>query len=158
MEWVVSNGWILWFALALVLAAIEAATVDLVFLMLAGGAVAAGLVAILGVSFTLEVITAVIVATALLGIVRPMVKSRLGSPDAPKVGIDAYLGRTAEVVETVSSRDGRVKLSGEIWSARVTDHDTTLAPGRRVEVVAVRGAQVIVVPVEPTGDASSQGV
>jgi membrane protein implicated in regulation of membrane protease activity len=41
MDWFGDNPWLGWLGLALILAAVEAATVDFVFLMLAGGAVAA---------------------------------------------------------------------------------------------------------------------
>ena len=37
MDWLGDNPWLAWLGVALVLAAIEAATVDFVFIMLAGG-------------------------------------------------------------------------------------------------------------------------
>ena len=42
MDWLTGNVWLFWIGVALVLAAIEAATVDFVFIMFAGGALAAG--------------------------------------------------------------------------------------------------------------------
>ena len=50
MDWLNDNVWLFWLGLALVLAAIEAATVDFVFLMFAGGALAAAVAAGLGAS------------------------------------------------------------------------------------------------------------
>ncbi|HYO85999.1 MAG TPA: NfeD family protein [Dermatophilaceae bacterium] len=151
------NAWVMWLALALTFGAIEAATADLVFLMLAGGAVAAAVASLLGASFAVEVITAVVVATALLGVVRPIAKRRLTTAPKASMGADAYIGRSAVVVETVSSRDGRVKLGGEIWSARVAQDRPEAEPGREVQVVAISGATVIVVPVEPTGEPTTRG-
>ena len=43
MEWLGDNPWLGWLGIGLALAAIEAATVDFVFVMLAGGALAASL-------------------------------------------------------------------------------------------------------------------
>ena len=48
MEWLTDSPWLAWIAIALILAAIEAATVDFVFVMLAGGALAGALTAGLG--------------------------------------------------------------------------------------------------------------
>ena len=48
MEWLGDNPWLGWLGIGLALAAIEAATVDFVFVMLAGGALAASLAAALG--------------------------------------------------------------------------------------------------------------
>lgn len=159
MEWMDDNAWVLWLALALTFGAVEAATVDFVFLMLAGGAVAAAVVSLLGASFAVEVITAVVVATALLAVVRPLVKRRLVSPEQAALGTDAHLGRSAVVVETVTARDGRVKLAGEIWSARVAEGRAAIDTGREVQVIAITGATVIVIPVVPgtTAEASSRG-
>lgn len=147
MQWVDGNGWILWLALALTFGAIEAATVDLMFLMLAGGALAAALMNLLGLGLVTQVVVAVVVAIALLGVVRPMVKRRLGTVPRAALGVDAHLGRTAIVVQTVTEHDGRVKLGGEIWTARVAQDRPPAEVGQEVQVVAVNGATVIVVPV-----------
>ena len=48
MDWLIDNWWLAWLGLAIVLAAIEAATVDFVFLMFAGGAAAGAVAAALG--------------------------------------------------------------------------------------------------------------
>jgi len=78
------SGWLAWVALALALAAFEAASVDFVFVMLAGGALAAAVAAGGGASFTVQVITAVVVATALLLMARPIVKRRFMVPARPR--------------------------------------------------------------------------
>ncbi len=156
VQWIANNGWIWWLALAVALAAVEAVTVDLVFLMLAGGALAAALASFLGVPFALAVIVAVIAATALLGIARPPLKRRLlrVTPEIP-MGADAQVGRPAIVVEPVTSLAGRVKLSGEIWSARAAVDSPELPVGREVRVVAIDGATVIVTPL--VGSTPSEG-
>ncbi|MDO5711763.1 MAG: NfeD family protein, partial [Micrococcales bacterium] len=47
-EWLQGNEWAAWLAVALILGVVEAATVDLVFLMLAGGALAGTIAALAG--------------------------------------------------------------------------------------------------------------
>ena len=53
-------------------------------------------------------------------------------------------GRTGRVLQTVTPNDGRVKLAGEVWSARSRDDRTTFQPGQEVQVVSIEGATVIV--------------
>jgi hypothetical protein len=75
MSWFSDNDWLAWLGLALILGAIEVISVDFVFVMLAGGAVAGSAAAAAGFGFPAQVISAVVVATALLLGVRPIVRS-----------------------------------------------------------------------------------
>jgi glutamate-1-semialdehyde 2,1-aminomutase len=56
-EWLGDNAWVLWLGLALILGIIETTTSDLVFLMLAGGAIAGGLAAMVGAVVTKAVVS-----------------------------------------------------------------------------------------------------
>jgi len=145
MSWGSDSGWLVWMGLALVLGAIEAASVDFVFSMLAGGALAGAVAAALGASFTVQVITAVVVATALLAMVRPLAKRYFMVPEGHGgIGAVAQVGRSALVLETVTEHDGRVKLGGEIWSARTPQDTAACLPGQEVRVVSIEGATAIV--------------
>jgi membrane protein implicated in regulation of membrane protease activity len=64
-------GWLAWLGVAIALGAIEAATVDFVFLMLAGGALGGSVAAAVGAPFPVQAIVAVVVAGILLGVARP---------------------------------------------------------------------------------------
>ena len=150
MEWMDQNGWLAWMGLALVLVAIEAMTVDLVFVMLAGGAVAAAIVAALGGGLELQVVVAVVVALLLVGVVRPIAKRQLTRRgDSGPIGAAALVGREARVLEPVTEVDGRVRLAGETWSARVPDDVRRIEPGEEVRVLRIEGAVAVVVPEEP---------
>lgn len=145
MDFLTDNPWVVWVAVALVLAAIEAATVDFVFVMLAGGALAGGLAAGLGGNATVQVIIAVLVAGLLLFVVRPIVKRKFteGEHDHT-IGASSLVGREARVLQTVTDTDGRIKLAGETWSARVAEGAQNLRPGDDVRVIAIHGATAIV--------------
>lgn len=147
MDWFWENGWILWLALALVFAAVEVATVDLVFLMLAGGAVVAGFASLAGLGLFWETVIGVGAAIALLGVVRPMIRRRIGTVPETPMGVHAQIGRIAVVLATVTEHEGRVKLSGNEWTARVPRNQPPIAAGEEAKVVDFRGATVIVVPV-----------
>jgi membrane protein implicated in regulation of membrane protease activity len=152
MEWFADNQWLAWLGTALVLAAIEAATVDFVFIMLAGGALAGAIISAAGGGFPLQVIVAVVVAGLLLFVVRPVLQRRfMDSEVSHRIGASGLVGRVARVLQTVTETDGRVKLGGETWSARVPDGAATCQPGQEVRVIAIEGATAIVV-----GDAGGQ--
>lgn len=145
MSWFIDYGWLAWLGLALVLGAVEVASVDFVFSMLAGGALAAALAAALGASFPAQVIIAVVVAGALLAIVRPLAKRYFTVPEGHGgIGAGAQVGRSAQVLETVTEHDGRVKLAGETWSARTRPGAGICLPGQEVRVVSIEGATAIV--------------
>ena len=145
MDWIGDNPWLAWVGIALVLGAIEAATVDFVFLMLAGGALVAAIEAAFGVPFPVQVISAVVVAVVLLLLLRPILTKRFTAPDvSDTIGARSLVGRTGRVLQTVTPNDGRVKLGGEVWSARTRDTGATFQPGQEVQVVSIEGATVIV--------------
>jgi len=145
MSWFSDNSWLSWLGLALVLGAVEAASVDFVFSMLAGGALAGAVAAAFGASFSVQVVTAVVVAAAMLALVRPMAKRYFAVPEgAGDIGAVAHVGRTATVLQTVTEHDGRVKLGGEIWSARTAPDAAACLPGQEVRVVSIQGATAIV--------------
>jgi membrane protein implicated in regulation of membrane protease activity len=145
MSWFGDHGWLTWVGLALVLGAIEAASVAFVFVMLAGGALAGAVAAAFGAPFAVQVIAAVGVAVALLLGVRPIVKSRFMLPGGhADIGAVAQVGRSAVVLQTVTEHDGRVKLGGETWSARTAPGAEACLPGQEVRVVAIEGATAIV--------------
>ena len=153
MEWLTDNFWLAWLGIALVLAAIEAATVDFVFIMFAGGALAGAVAAGLGASFPIQVVVAVATGILLLFTVRPIVKRQFmdGEMDH-QIGASSLVGRSARVLQAVTASAGRIKLAGETWSARLAAGATsTVGPGEEVRVIAIHGATAIVAPV-PTSD------
>jgi membrane protein implicated in regulation of membrane protease activity len=157
MDWLNGNVWLFWIGVGLVLAAIEAATVDFVFIMFAGGALAAAVAAGLGASFPVQVVVAVGVAVLLLFSVRPLIKRQFldGEVDH-QIGSSALVGREARVLQSVTDSDGRIKLGGETWSARLAPGTTTtVGPGEAVRVITIHGATAIVSPVPPSDQTST---
>ena len=159
MDWLNDNVWLFWIGVGLVLAAIEAATVDFVFIMFAGGALAAAVAAAVGASFPAQVVVAVGVAILLLFSVRPLNKRQFLDGEVDRtIGTSALVGREARVLQSVTDSDGRIKLGGETWSARLAAGTTTTAgPGEAVRVIAIHGATAIVSPVPPTDQTPGTG-
>ncbi len=53
-------------------------------------------------------------------------------------------GKQAVVLERVDGSGGRIKLAGEIWSARALNGDLSYEVGQEVDVVEIEGATAIV--------------
>jgi membrane protein implicated in regulation of membrane protease activity len=135
-------AWIVWLGVSLVLVAVEAATVDFMFLMLAGGALGGSAAAAFGAPFLVQAVVAALVAVVLLVTVRPWLKRRFTVEGHQRMGAEANLGRSAYVLDRVTNSNGRVKLAGETWSARTTGD--SIEPGEEVVVDAIEGATVVV--------------
>ncbi|MCG7524662.1 NfeD family protein [Streptomyces sp. OfavH-34-F] len=115
------------------------------FGMFAVGAVAAAVVAALGGGIVAQVLVFVIVSVALTAVVRVIaVRQRADRTPRHATGIDALKGRQAVVLERVDASGGRIKLAGEIWSARALDAGLSFEPGQQVDVVDIDGATAVV--------------
>ena len=143
-DWLGDNAWAGWLGLAVVLGIVETTTLDLVFLMLAGGALAGAIAAGVGAPLLVQAVVAVVATAALLGVVRPVARRHLRTPIEARTGVAALVGRDALVMQQVDAHSGQVKLAGEIWSARSSDDREIIEPGTRVHVVEIDGATAVV--------------
>jgi membrane protein implicated in regulation of membrane protease activity len=139
-----SFDWVAWVGLAVVLAIIEVTTLDLVFAMLAVGALAGAAAGLVTDSLLVQVLVALVVSVGMLFVVRPIALRHLRTPHAIRTGVAALIGQQGLVLEAVDARDGRVKIKGEVWSARAFDPTCTIEAGRSVEVVQIDGATAVV--------------
>ncbi|MFJ5212602.1 NfeD family protein [Streptomyces nigra] len=113
--------------------------------MLAVGAVAAALVAgFFDGDAVAQVVAFVVVSTALIAVVRPIANRHRAQRPQLVTGIDALKGKQAVVLERVDASGGRIKLAGEVWSARALDTGRTYEVGQEVDVVDIEGATAIV--------------
>lgn len=137
--------WLWWLGAALVLGVVEVLTVDLIFLMFAGGALAAMLVALLGAPLWAQVLVFAGVSVVLLMAVRPWAKDWLArSSPSTNTNARANVGRPATVLIDVTEHAGRVKLMGEVWTARAAQPGAVLPAGTTVRVVRIDGAIAVV--------------
>ena len=89
-----------------------------------------------------------ITAGAGLGVVRPLAMRHIRQPPLLRSGTSALVGRSATVVEEVTAFDGRVRIGGEVWSARSYDESQVIPAGSAVDVFAIEGATALVHPRE----------
>ncbi|MFI7012410.1 NfeD family protein [Streptomyces sp. NPDC050145] len=138
------DAWVWWLIAAAALGIPLVITAMPEFGMLSVGAVAGAVTAGLGGGIVPQVLVFAVVSCALIVVVRPIAaRHRAGQPQLA-TGIDALKGKQAVVIERVDHRGGRIKLGGEIWSARTLDGDAVFEPEQQVDVVDIEGATAIV--------------
>jgi membrane protein implicated in regulation of membrane protease activity len=144
-DWLQETQWLLWVGGALVAGLLEMLSLDFVFTMLVGGALAAALTAALGGPVTLQVVVFAVVSGVLLVVARPPMKrwARRSAPFQP-TNADALVGRRAETLTQVTTHGGQVKLAGEVWTARAAPGSLPLEPHSIAHVVAIDGATAVV--------------
>ena len=139
-----SYDWVAWLGLAVVLGIMEVTSLDLVFAMLAVGALAGAASGLFIDNVLVQVLIALVVAVGMLFVVRPIAMRHLRTPHAIRTGTDALVGQRGVVLEAVDGEGGRIKLKGEVWSARTFDPHRSIAAGQHVEVVQIDGATAVV--------------
>ncbi|MFE3858704.1 NfeD family protein [Streptomyces griseorubiginosus] len=138
------DAWVWWLVGAAALGIPLVVTAMPEFGMLAVGAVAAAVAAGLGGDVVVQVLVFVVVSVALIAVVRPIATRHRSQRPELVTGIDALKGKQAVVLERVDSAGGRIKLAGEVWSARALDTDRAYDVGQEVDVVDIEGATAIV--------------
>ncbi|MDN4473104.1 NfeD family protein [Demequina zhanjiangensis] len=134
-----------WFIGALALGIAEIFTLDLTLLMFAGGAAAGGIAALLGAPLWVSIVVFAVVSSVLLFAVRPFLLRSLRKRGAVAETNSARLvGQEAFTLDEITERAGRVKLAGEVWSARTRDDAPTIPEGVEVNVLEIKGATAIV--------------
>jgi membrane protein implicated in regulation of membrane protease activity len=146
MDWLQNHSWESWLIVALVLAATEMATLDFTLLMMAVGAGAGCLMAAIGFNVWIQVIVAAVVAVTMLAFVRPNIVKRVHRGPTVQNGPQALVGQSGLVLERVTGLTGRVRLRGEVWSARAVDDGVLIEPGAKVGVAEIDGATAVVYP------------
>jgi membrane protein implicated in regulation of membrane protease activity len=138
------DAWVWWVIAAAGLAAVEVFTLDLVFIMLAGGSLVAAGVAAADGHVAVQIAVAIVVALAGLALLRPVALRHLKSTPELRTGTAALVGREALVIEDVGPHGGRVKLNGEVWSARSYDGASVFPAGQSIAVLQIEGATALV--------------
>lgn len=152
MEWLLDNGWILWLVLFLGLAAVETLTLDLLFLMLSVGALAALVATFVGAGFVLQIVVFAVVSLLMILLVRPVAVRHLRKGPRDQLNnIDRLVGASAVALEPVTAHSGTVKIGGDTWTARSSD-GAALPAGTRLSVARIDGATAVVEPAGPDAE------
>ena len=140
------DQWIVWLIIAVLFAVGEVLTLGFFLAPFAGGALVAALIAGVGGPAIAIWAAFIVVAGVLLAALRPLARSHTRMPPQLRTGTAALVGRTAMVTQRIANGEGTgcVKLEGEQWTARAYDEDEVIEPGKRVQVIEIRGATALV--------------
>lgn len=138
------DAWVWWLVAAVCLGIPLVITAMPELGMLSVGAVAGAVTAGLGFGVVAQVVVFAAVSVALIAVVRPIAARHSAQRPQLATGVDALRGRQAVVLERVDGDGGRIKLAGEVWSARALDASRVFEPGEQVDVVEIDGATAVV--------------
>jgi membrane protein implicated in regulation of membrane protease activity len=141
-------AWIVWLIVAAVLGVAELVTFTFALGLLAVGALVAAAVGALDLGLPFQLLAFVIASAAGLGVVLPIARRHVKQPPLLRTGPAALVGRPAHVLEEVNGRGGRVRIGGEVWSARSYDETLVIPVGADVDVMQIEGATALVYPRE----------
>src|SRR3954468_16152689 len=141
MDWLGDHLAAVWLGMAILFGIAETASLDLILAMLALGALVGMVTALLGAGLGVSAIAAAVASVACLALVRPALVKRLHAGPELSLGHGKLVGQQGMVTERMTGLEpGRVKVGGEIWSAKPYDESLAIDPGSTVEVLEIRGA------------------
>ena len=139
---------VIWLILIVVFLVEEAATVTLVSLWFAFGALGALIVNLLGAELWLQIVVFFTISIVSLASLRSWCRKHF-HPGLTRTNLDAIIGSQGKVITAIDNGQavGRVKLDSMEWSARSTSGDP-IPEGALVKVDRIQGVKVFVSPVK----------
>lgn len=135
---------LVWLIAGILLAAAEMFTGNLALLMLGAGALTtAAVAAVAGTPAWVDVVVFAVASLGLLFLLRPVLLRRYTITPTP-TNVAALTGKSALVLDEVHEHAGRVKLDGDIWTARSLNEQDVYPPGTKVMVMKIDGATAVV--------------
>ncbi len=136
---------IFWLIAVIVLGVLEAATVGLVSIWFALGALAALISSLFGGPLWLQLLLFFVVTAVTLVFTRPLAKKYFNKADHKATNSDMALGKDAYVTEEIDNLSGKgaVKCLGKEWSAR-SESGEIISQGEIVTPVQIEGVKLIV--------------
>ncbi|WP_316608269.1 NfeD family protein [uncultured Ruminococcus sp.] len=139
-----SSMTIFWLVLAIVMAVLEAATVQLVSIWFCVGAIGACISSLMTDSIVIQAAVFIVVSGLALIATRPLVKKMKNRASQP-TNADRYVGKSAIVIQSIDNEkaEGMVKVDNQKWTARSAT-GMPIPEGERVIVTAIEGVKLIV--------------
>lgn len=135
----------IWLALMIVCIVVEIITVGLTSIWFAGGAFAALLSALCGLSPVIQTIIFLAVSFVLLFFTRPFALKYV-KPHNVKTNYEEVIGKDVLVSERIDNREGTgtAVFNGQEWTARSTDDRITIEAGTTAQVAEIKGVKLYV--------------
>ncbi|MGN0416103.1 MAG: NfeD family protein [Agathobacter sp.] len=136
---------VLWVLLIIAFVIGELISVGLTSIWFAAGALAALLLALLGVGPLVQFAVFLIVSIVLLLSTRSWAQRFINSR-TQKTNADSIIGQTIRIAERVSNRDqtGMAIVHGQEWTVRARSDDEVIEKDQNAKVVEISGVKLIV--------------
>ena len=137
-EYLISNLWAVWIAIAIVCLIIELGSGDFFVTCFAIGALCAMLTSFLCVPLWFQILAFALCSVLSIIFIRPSMLRHVHNRKERLSNADALIGRTGTVIEAIAPEGfGYVKVDGDEWKAQPqTQTDTTINVGETVRIVA----------------------
>lgn len=130
-----------WFIIFLVLLGVEFATINLVTIWFALGALVSTFLSFYIESIAIQSATFVIVSILALILTKPVLK-KFNLVQQNPTNSDRFIGKEGEVVKEIKSNEyGEVKIFGEVWTAVAKEN---MKVGTKVIVKDIEGVKLVV--------------
>ncbi len=146
-----------WLALLIFFIIAEAATVGLVSIWFAGGALVAMFLAMAKVQAAWQLAVFFAVSFVLLLVTRPIAMRHFNNKKE-KTNYQSIIGRVVRITETVDNfhQTGAAFADGKEWTVRSTDEEVVIEKDAPAVVVAVEGVKLLVKPAEENNERESR--
>lgn len=136
---------IAWLVFLILLLIIEIITIGLTSIWAAGGALAALILNILGVSLLWQIVAFFAVTFVLLCFTRPFAVKFINT-QREKTNYEGIIGKTIRIAETVDniSQSGMAVVNGQEWTVRAEKESEIFPPGTLAKVINIEGVKLIV--------------
>lgn len=136
---------ILWMILFVIFLIIEACTVGLTAIWMAGGCLAAFVAQRYGAGFMFQFTVFFIVSLVLFVFTKPFVQKYVNKGHT-KTNYEELIGKNAKVTETIDNinNKGTAVLNGQEWTARSSREEEIIEKDTIVKVVRISGVKLIV--------------
>lgn len=136
-----------WLVLLAILLVIEIFTLGLTTIWFAGGALAATIIALMGLSLPIQIVVFFVVSIALLVFTRPLAV-RYINDHRSKTNYEGLIGKMIKISERVDNfnQTGTAIVNGQEWTVRSEQDDIILNPGDRATITNISGVKLIVKP------------
>ncbi len=139
---------LLWIIVAISFLVIELLAGNFVMICFTIGSIIATFAALIGLSFTAQVVVFALCSSLSIFFLRPIAIKYFHKEKERKSNADAMIGRLGKVVESIEKDGyGRIALDGDVWKAQTLD-GAAISEGTPVKIIDRKSIIVIVEPIK----------
>ncbi len=136
---------VIWLILLVIFIVIEVATVGLLTIWFAGGALAAVIISLFHFGAVVQIVVFLVVSLVLVLLVRPVAQKKFNRGHI-RTNAQTLIGEDAVVIEPIDNlkSQGKVMIQGQEWTARSVEEKETFEKDEVVRVISISGVKLMV--------------